>query len=144
MEAVDDPFVCGRCKETAEQLYTTDHIPAWNPSGSNFDFLPYPVIDITRPWGREGCDACVGWCYGHYVTDIASLLALRKQGRALPSTPPSTSIEDAFKEGDATSNVDKLAKTCCLTSEEVQIWLYHLQKKKNKSRQTCQESRNPS
>ena len=87
-------------------------------------------INKTRPWGRESCDACGGRCSGHYVTDIASLLALRKQGRALRSPPPSTIIEDAFKEGDATNNVDKLAKNCCLTSEEVQIWLDHLQKKK--------------
>ena len=46
------------------------------------------------------------------------------------SPPPSTIIEDAFKEGDATSNIDQLAKNCSPTSEEVQIWLDHLQKKK--------------
>ena len=40
MEEVDDPFVCGRCKETAEQLNTSDHTPAWNPSGPNFDSYP--------------------------------------------------------------------------------------------------------
>ena len=62
------------------------------------------------------------------VTQVDQLLELHGRGKAIRSLPPNTIIQEAFKKGNYT--VDALAKKCCLTTDEVEMWLQHLQKKK--------------
>ncbi len=78
--------------------------------------------------GGSQCSNCGGSCSGHYVTQVDKLLELHKSGKAIRSYPPKTIIEEAFKKGNY--RVDALAKKCCLTTDDVNIWLQHLQKKK--------------
>jgi len=43
-------------------------------------------------------------------------------------------IEEAFKKGiEAEDDLITLAKKCCLTLNEVRLWVSHLQKKKRKT-----------
>ena len=87
-------------------------------------------IDVTRPWGSP-CDSCGNQCTGHYVTDIDKLLELHSNNKAIRALPPGVLIEDAFKQGFADGrNTVNLAKKCCLSVDEVEMWVAHLQKKK--------------
>ena len=66
------------------------------------------------------------------VTDIPKLLELRQKNQAIRALPPSIIIEEAFKKGIEAEddNLNTLAKKCCLSSDEVKIWVGHLHKKK--------------
>ena len=121
-----DSYICQKCKEQTNSL-KDDCIPAWCPGGPSFSFFPYPVIDSTTPWGSV-CASCGSCCSGHYVTQVDQLLDLHGSARAIRSIPPSIIIEEAFKKGIST--VDALAKKCCLTTDEVKMWLHHLLRKK--------------
>lgn len=118
-------YICQTCK--GQQYTTADFTPSWYPSGPSFKFFPYPVIDATQPWGSQ-CTNCEGPCSGHYVTNIDKHLELHRSGKAIRSLLPNTIIEEAYKKGDYTA--ETLAKKCCLTTADVEIWLQYLQKKK--------------
>lgn len=97
---------------------------------TSFRFFPYLVIDVSKPWGSP-CNSCGNHCTGHYVTDIDTLLKLQSNNKAIRALPPSVLIEEAFKKGCAEGeNTASLAKKCCLSVEEVKMWLTHLNKKK--------------
>ena len=49
--------------------------------------------------------------------------------KAIRSLLPSIIIEEAFKKETSGNNKVALAKKCCLSTEEFEIWLCHLQKK---------------
>lgn len=68
----DVSFICHECRKSGEPMSKTDLLPKWHPVGPYFDFFPYPVVDVTGPWGGP-CDSCDGQCTGHYVTDIPKL-----------------------------------------------------------------------
>ena len=84
------------------------------------------------------------------MTDIDRLLELQSEKRAVRALPPSVLIEEAFKQGCAEGeNALHLAKKCCLSVEEVQMWLTHLKKKKltraravQKARETREKKKN--
>jgi len=114
-------------------------LPKWHPIGPNFEFSPYPVIDVTRLWGSP-CDSCGSQCTGHYVTDIPTLLRLRQDNMAIRALPPSITIEEAFKKATV-NNTIALGKKCCLSTEEVEIWLSHLQKKAITRKQAVEKAR---
>ena len=43
------------------------HIPStWYTGGPPTSFIPLPVVDVSRPWGRPDCEECGGFCHGHY------------------------------------------------------------------------------
>ena len=100
--------------------------PTWFPDGPSFRFFPYPVIDDARPWGHQ-CNDCRGKCSGHYVTSIDALLQLRHSAKAIRALPPSVIIEEAFKKNkNGPRTLQPLAKKCCLTEDQVQMWWDHL------------------
>ena len=100
--------------------------PSLVPWRTKFQFLPVSSFRQDKTLGRQNCADCGSLCSGHYVINIASLLELRQQGKAIWSAPPSTIIKEAFKDGTADDNIQQLAKRCYLKTEEVQLWLAHL------------------
>ena len=38
----------------------------WYPGGPSLWFVPIPIPDPLRPYGRQ-CSACEGVCAGHYI-----------------------------------------------------------------------------
>ena len=126
----DASYVCQSCKEQhADDMADDNLIPTWYPAGPSFNIFPYPVIDTERPWGSQ-CKTCKGDCTGHYVTDMEKYLDLQKNVKALRALPPSSIIEDAFKKGQCDKS--SLARKCCLSVEEVTIWLEHLKSREVK------------
>ena len=122
-------FICQQCHQSVDHEPQAELLPRWHPNGPYFDFFPYPIVDVTRPW-RSPCDSCGSQCTGHFVTNIQPLLEMRKNNKAIRSLPPGIIIsEEAFKKGSSENDKVALAKKCCLSTEEVEIWLCHLQKK---------------
>ena len=68
-------FICQQYHQSVDHEPQGELLPRWHPNGPYFDFFPYPVVDVTRPWGSP-CDSCGSQCTGHYVTDIPPLLEL--------------------------------------------------------------------
>ena len=126
MSDEDMQFVC----ETCRQPNDTDHelIPKWSPGGPAFTYFPYPVIDEERPWGSE-CERCGGTCTGHFVTEVNKLLDLRKNAKAIRSLPPSIILKEAF-ENDCANDHVSLAKRCCLSIQDINLWIDNLKRKK--------------
>ena len=149
MDKDDISFICNQCQQTCNHQSETELLPKWHVNGPSFRFFPYPVIDVNKPWGSP-CDSCGDHCTGHFVTDIDRLLELQSKKRAIRALPPSVLIEEAFKQGCAEGeNTLHLAKKCCLSVEEVQMWLTHLKKKKltraravQKARETREKKKN--
>ena len=123
------PYICNQCQQTCNRQPEAERLPKWHVNGPSFRFFPYPVIDVTKPWGSP-CNSCSNKCAGHYVTDIDALLELQSNKKAIRALPPSVLIEEAFKHGCAEGeNTKNLAKKCCLSVEEVQMWVTHLNKR---------------
>ena len=81
----DVSFICHECHKSVEPMSKTQLLPKWHPDGPYFDFFPYPVVDVTTPWGGL-CDSCDSQCTGHYVTDIPKLLELCQKNQAIKSS----------------------------------------------------------
>ena len=79
-----------------------------------------------RPWGNE-CEKCGGPCTGHYVTDVNKLLDLHKNAKAIRSFPPSIITKEAFDNDNLNDRVS-LAKQCCLSVQDIDLWIEHLHK----------------
>ncbi len=103
---------------------------SWYPEGPSCSFFPYPVADVTRPWGGLNCTSCVGECYGHYVTDITKLVQLYAVGKAIRCPPPSEILSNFHKSLNGRfveeTDVNMLAKKCLLLKDDVKLWLQHL------------------
>lgn len=106
----DNPYICHQCEQSVHHVSQADLGPKWHPSGPSFNFFPYPVIDVTRPWGSD-CDSCGSKCTGHYVTDIDNLLELRRNNKAIRSLPPSVIIEEAFKKSTLVTTCSTLGSS---------------------------------
>ena len=125
----DVSYICVQCRQQRDPE-AEGNLPKWHPNGPSFLFFPFPVIDSTRPWGST-CTSCGTHCKGHYVTNIEDLLELHNKNSAIRALPPSVLIEDAFSNGCiGKDDVATLAKKCCLSIEDVAIWISHLEKKK--------------
>ena len=103
---------------------------SWYEQGPSCSFFPYPVADVTRPWGGLNCSSCVGECHGHYVTDITKLLQLFADGKAIRCSPPSEVLLNFHKSLNGRcveeTDVNRLAKKCLLPKDDVKLWLQHL------------------
>lgn len=122
----EENYICQNCFHPVE----SDFVPKWFLGGPSFNFFPYPVIDCLRPWGSE-CNSCGGQCSGHYVTDVTRLLQMYTNGKAIRALPPSVIIKEEFlKDTFDMVDVVALAKKCCLSKDDVLIWVQHLKKKK--------------
>ena len=93
----------------------------WFPNGPPLSQVPLPVVDPARPWGGMSCTECKGRCAGHYLKPEQSLFSSSQ-----PSEPPSSVLLEAFKANAAT-DVEELAKKVLLPTEEVQLWIRHLE-----------------
>ena len=97
----------------------------WYPNDPSLAFFPFPAIDLERPWGSSDCKSCPGKiCTGHYVTDITKLNDMYSNGKAVRAIPPSKVIQEYIQK--STGNITELAGQCCLSVEEVKIWIQHL------------------
>ena len=108
----------------------------WYPDGPNLDYIPLPIPDPNQQWGSSSCTKCSGFCRGYHLSPEAALLSnLPKQNK-----PPSTMIKEACNslkpdESLAEATINKLARQCLLSTEEVQMWCDHLVTvKKNRKR----------
>ena len=137
----DVSYVCLQCRQLHDRDGEKELLPKWHPNGPSLLFFPFPVIDSTRPWGCT-CESCGIHCKGHYVTNTEKLLELRNNASAIRALPPSVLIEDAFSNGcTGDEDVATLAKKCCLSTEDVQIWISHLQKKEIIREQATEKAR---
>lgn len=57
-------------------------------------YIPLPIPDSSRPWGRTNCDECKGMCYGHFLKPSEAL----KSTLTPMASPPSTAIKEAFEK----------------------------------------------
>lgn len=62
------------------------------------------------------------------ITDIATLLQFHKNGKTIRALPPSAILEAAYNNANGgLPNLEYLAKRCCLTEQQIQMWWDHLQ-----------------
>lgn len=47
--------------------------PTWYSGGPLVSYIPLPIPDPSRPWGRTNCDECKGMCYGHFLKPSEAL-----------------------------------------------------------------------
>ena len=133
----DVSYVCVQCLQRDRK----GDVLKWHPNGPSFLFFPFPVIDPTRSWGST-CASCGAQCKGHYVTNIEKLLELHNNASAKRALPPSLLIEEAFSNGcTEKDDVAILAKKCCLSIEDVAMWISHLEKKKVIREQAAKKAR---
>lgn len=92
----------------------------WFPNGLSLTQLPLPVADPGRPWGCTSCPDCRGHCAGYYLNLLESLNSSNQ-----PCEPPSTVILRAFKAKSV--DVEELARQNLLQTDEVKLWLEHLE-----------------
>ncbi len=97
----------------------------WFRGGPSVSSVPFPVPDPSRPWGGINCDACKGFCAGHF---LSAEEALAQQNLAMMK-PPSTHLLQMFqslKGAPTPDQVTSISKSTLLTEEEVKMWLEHL------------------
>ena len=98
----------------------------YNTGGPCVSYLPLPIPDPERPWGKADCNDCGGQCYGHFL----------KPEQALGSTlsamrhPPSTLLKEFHQSLKGASPTQtqllEISKKCLLPINEVEMWLEHL------------------
>ena len=122
------------CKERVG--FNTEEVK-WFAGGPPINRIPLPVPDPSRPWGDQNCSTCKGLCSGHYLTPIESL-----QYASVPCEPPSSIIQGVFKRFRTTAISDdgQLAKQVLLPTEEVNIWLKHLETVSNNRKKGAQKA----
>ena len=67
--------------------------PTWFSGGPLVSYIPLPIPDPSRPWGRTNCDECKGMCYGHVLKPSEAL----KSTLTPMASPPSTAIKEALR-----------------------------------------------
>ena len=78
--------------------------------------------DPNSHWNNSECPDCKEFCAVHYMKPRLALSHLSRPG-AVPCSPPSCVIEQAYKSG---SMIQDLAKKVLPSISEVDIWLNHL------------------
>ena len=106
-------------------------------------YLPFPVPDMKRSWGSEGCDRCTRFCSGHYLKPEEAYL----QRSQCVSEPPSQILLKLHKSVEGSvpeKTVLAKAKEVQLSMSEVKFWLQHLdtiQENRKKGAQKALETR---
>lgn len=103
-----------------------DCIPrVWYPLGPSIKYLPIPVPDPERHWGRSNCLECCGLCNGHYMKP-ENLATADDEGTAGEAPPSAIIREFFFKKSPMDCDITELAKRVLLPICEIEIWLEHL------------------
>lgn len=104
----------------------------WFPNGPSLEYFPIPIPDPNRPWGGD-CSQCQGTCTGHFLSPDEHLEHYRKHGRdGMMFKPPSKILGEVHKELSTKKielnkeKVTELAKKTLLSTDDVQMWLEHL------------------
>ena len=102
----------------------------WSSDGVSLSLFPYPVIDEKRSATDTECKQCGNQYFGHYVTDLTEYVKLFSEGKAIRSLPPSQIIKEFHINHKDVSlsdaEIDKLARKCLLSPDDVKLWLGHL------------------
>ena len=101
-------------------------LPCWYEGGPRVSYLPLPIPDPDKPWGRTDCSECTGRCSGHYMKPLQAI-----ESPLQPmSKPPSAILKEAFQnlKGKSPSSdfFEDCAKKTLLPPHEVEMWIQHL------------------
>ena len=98
----------------------------WYEGGPPLSYLPIPIPDERKPWGRAWV-VCNGSCTGHYVTPEEHLELYNKYGdKDFMKTPPKDVLESAFKSKGKDVDIEEYARSCLITTDEASWFLQHL------------------
>ena len=68
-------------------------VPRWYSNGPLITYIPFPVVDPSRPRGTPDCQSCKGECGRHYLQPSAALLSQEKAVKQ----PPSSFLKESFQ-----------------------------------------------
>lgn len=114
----------------------------WFVGGPPLSYLPLPIPDPQRSWGKE-CEICFGSCVGHYLSPEKRWEFVKANGPGSSVLPPREILKEFAKEADGFSeeDVQSFAKQCLLSEDDVRMWLSKIQsRRKNavaKNKQTA-------
>ena len=99
--------------------------PTWYSGGPLVSYIPLPIPDPSRPWGRTNCDECKRLCYGHFLKPSEAL----KSTLTPMASPPSTAIKEkltVYPPPDHELVCNEVAKHVLLSSDQTWMWFEHL------------------
>lgn len=107
--------------------------------------FPYPIIDEKLSATGTECEKCGKQCVGHYVTDLTEYVKLFSEGKAIRALPPSQIIKEFHMNNKDVSHsdaeIDKLARRCLLSPDDVKIWLDHLKQVDQNRKQGAEKAK---
>ena len=113
--------------------------PTWYSGGPLVSYIPLPIPDPSRPWGRTNCDECKGMCYDHFLKPSEAL----KSTLTPMASPPSTAIKEAFEKltvyppPDHELVCNEVAKRVLLSPDQIRMWFKHLHAVKENQEGCC-------
>ena len=118
-----------------KQTYPDMHTPSvWYTDGLPLSFIPLPIVDTNRPWGKPDCVDCGGVCRGHYLKPDAMAHQLTVVSSVLPSVQIQRFFTNPKRQQPSEAELTSLARTVLLPVSEVKLWINHL-KEVHKNRQ---------
>ena len=111
----------------------------WFKGGPPLSYLPLPIPDPEWPWGKP-CTSCVGPCVGHYLSPEKNWEKFNSNGSTMFQQPPRKILGDFMKTSInfTDSDVQRFARECLLSEEDVLMWLKNVQKiKKTHAKKQC-------
>ena len=109
----------------------------WFKDGPPLSYLPLPIPDPERPWGSP-CTTCTGPCVGHYLSPEKNweLVKANNSDEKKPVQPPRQILGEFIKKNNGFSkeDVQRFAKECLLSEEDVDMWLTNIQNMKSHSK----------
>lgn len=113
----------------------------WYDGGPPCTYIPLPIVDRTRIWGRSDCDECIkkgnSICHGHYLKPENAV-----HSSLQPMSPPSVTLKEAFKQQAGNLSTElavELAERCLLPVNEVEMWWEHLKTVSDNRKKGCSE-----
>ena len=68
---------------SSSNSHSPTELPLWYSGGPCVSYLPLPILDPERPWGKADCNDCGGQCHGHFLKPEQAIgSANQKQGAA--------------------------------------------------------------
>ena len=114
------------CTHPVCNSHSPTELPLWYSGGPCVSYLPLPIPDPERPWGKADCNDCGGQCHGHFLKPeqaIGSTLSAMRH-------PPSTLLKEFHQSLKGASPTQaqllEISKKCLLPINEVEMWLEHL------------------